>query len=360
MSADGAALQRLPPSVARFRIWTDPTSAPLSADRRVGRPDAGVALERPRGDRGADPETGAVRRARAAGADSRRTGRPRTRPGAWRSSAAGGGRSRPPPRWRPGRARPASGRTPPRSSASRGQTVARVSPWGCRLGAASPPTILPDGGDGERLVRGPDAATCHKVTRILPRRTIGHALVRGASDRRSGEERSRATQRPKKASTPSARAGACRRPSRRRVSSPACRARYTLINPATEAPLREVAYTSAVGARRHRRASPRGPARLAPVPVARARAPSWARWCPRSAPWPTRSRSTSPARWASRSSRPGTRSTTHDRPGGDHVPAGGSRAGRRAAPAQGRGSSGSSATSRWGSCSTSRPGTTRS
>ena len=31
MSADGAALHRFPPSVARFRIWTDPTSAPLSA-----------------------------------------------------------------------------------------------------------------------------------------------------------------------------------------------------------------------------------------------------------------------------------------------------------------------------------------
>ena len=30
MSAEGAALQRFPPSVARFRTWTDPTSAPLS------------------------------------------------------------------------------------------------------------------------------------------------------------------------------------------------------------------------------------------------------------------------------------------------------------------------------------------
>ena len=31
MSADGAALQRLPPSVARLRTWMEPTSAPLSA-----------------------------------------------------------------------------------------------------------------------------------------------------------------------------------------------------------------------------------------------------------------------------------------------------------------------------------------
>jgi hypothetical protein len=31
MSADGAALHRLPPSVARFRTWTEPTSAALSA-----------------------------------------------------------------------------------------------------------------------------------------------------------------------------------------------------------------------------------------------------------------------------------------------------------------------------------------
>ena len=31
MSADGAALHRLPPTVARLRICTDPTSAPLSA-----------------------------------------------------------------------------------------------------------------------------------------------------------------------------------------------------------------------------------------------------------------------------------------------------------------------------------------
>ena len=31
MSADGAALQRLPPSVARFRTWTEPTMAALSA-----------------------------------------------------------------------------------------------------------------------------------------------------------------------------------------------------------------------------------------------------------------------------------------------------------------------------------------
>src|SRR5262245_34928125 len=31
MSAEGAALQRLPPTVARFRIWTDPTRAALSA-----------------------------------------------------------------------------------------------------------------------------------------------------------------------------------------------------------------------------------------------------------------------------------------------------------------------------------------
>ena len=35
MSAEGAALHRLPPTVARFRIWTEPTSAPLSALRAL-------------------------------------------------------------------------------------------------------------------------------------------------------------------------------------------------------------------------------------------------------------------------------------------------------------------------------------
>ena len=31
MSAEGAALQRLPPTVARLRTWMEPTRAPLSA-----------------------------------------------------------------------------------------------------------------------------------------------------------------------------------------------------------------------------------------------------------------------------------------------------------------------------------------
>ena len=57
-----------------------------------------------------------------------------------RSSSGGEGPSRRPPAWRPARARPASGRTPPRSSASRGQTVARVSPWGMPSRRSTPPT----------------------------------------------------------------------------------------------------------------------------------------------------------------------------------------------------------------------------
>ena len=34
MSADGAALQRLPPTVARLRTWSEPTMAALSAIAR--------------------------------------------------------------------------------------------------------------------------------------------------------------------------------------------------------------------------------------------------------------------------------------------------------------------------------------
>ena len=136
MSAEGAALQRFPPSVARFRTCTDPTSAPLSEIAGVGGPDRGSRSSVARGDGGADPEAGSVGARElpelgyagqvdhAAGPEhavlqlGQEVGPPAT------IFASGL------------RARLACGRTPPRYSASRGRTVARVSPWACRLGAA--------------------------------------------------------------------------------------------------------------------------------------------------------------------------------------------------------------------------------
>ena len=66
MSADGAALQRLPPSVARLRTWTSRPAprSPRARDSRRAAP--GVQLELPRGHRGADAEAAAVLDLRAA------------------------------------------------------------------------------------------------------------------------------------------------------------------------------------------------------------------------------------------------------------------------------------------------------
>ena len=60
MSAAGEALQMLPASVARFRIWADPTTAAPSASASIVAPDALVADDVRHHGPGPDPQGRAV------------------------------------------------------------------------------------------------------------------------------------------------------------------------------------------------------------------------------------------------------------------------------------------------------------
>ncbi len=60
MSAEGAALQRLPPTVARLRTCSEPTMAALSAIAAIRPAQRRAQLELARGDRGADAQAVAV------------------------------------------------------------------------------------------------------------------------------------------------------------------------------------------------------------------------------------------------------------------------------------------------------------